>query len=98
MEVNGLSEIRVQQTDAEREFRKLFGRLRKKYNLGMHLKASIYEKVDDLIEIWREEGGKAVETVCRIKEKDIEDCYRRAIIDLNYFDKRKSEEQAYTPV
>lgn len=91
------SEIERQKPkEAEREFRQLYEKLRKKYNLEMHSKSSIYERVDDLIEIWRYEGEKIVETVSRVKEKDIEDCYRRAAADLIWYDKRKSEEKART--
>lgn len=94
MGMDGLKEIRVQPTEAEREFRELFKRLRKKYHLRMHLHSSVYEKKDDLIEIWREEDGKIVETVCRVKEKDIEDCYSRAVIDLEHYEKRMQEKEA----
>lgn len=85
----------LEMTEAEREFRALFRELRKKYNLGMHLQTSIYERKDDLIEIWRcDEEGKRVETVCRIKRKDIEDCYKIAIGDLRFYDKRRREKEA----
>lgn len=94
MGMDGLKEIRVQPTEAEREFRELFKRLRKKYHLGMHLSSSIYEKKDDIIEIWRKEDGRAAETVCRVKEKDIEDCYRKAVIDLEHYEKRMQEKEA----
>lgn len=94
MEVSRLKEIRVQPTEAEREFRELFKRLRKKYHLWMHLHESVYERQDDQIEIWRKEDGKKVETVCRIKEKDIEDCYRKAVIDLEHYEKKMRAKEA----
>lgn len=78
-------------TEASREFDRLYKELSVKYNLGMHTSSSIYERKDDLIEIWRWENGKRVETVCRIKEKDIEDCYKKAIVDLRWYDKRRRE-------
>ena len=83
----------LETTGAEQEFRRLFGRLRKKYGLWMHLHSSVYEKQDDLIEIWRMEDGRNKETVCRVKEKDIEDCYRKAVIDLEHYEKRMQEKE-----
>lgn len=79
-------------TEGEREFRELFWKLHKKYRLNMHLQESVYENKDDSIEIWREDGEK-VEIVCRTKEKDIEDCYRRAVADLQHYDKRQEEKR-----
>lgn len=76
-------------TEEEREFRELYGKMRKEYGLWMHLHSSIYEWEDDIIEIWRMEDGKNKEAVCRVKEKDIEDCYKKAIIDLKHYDLRK---------
>ncbi|MBD5550458.1 MAG: hypothetical protein HDQ96_04675 [Lachnospiraceae bacterium] len=93
IKVNGLEGIRVQQTEAEREFWKLYKRLRKKYHLTMHLSASVYEKRDDSIEIWRDEDGKRAETVCRIKREDIEECYEIAVLDLKFYEKRMQERE-----
>lgn len=81
--------MKLHMTEAEREFRELYGRMRKEYSLWMHLHSSIYEREDDIIEIWRMEDGRNKETVCRVKEKDIEDCYKKAIIDLKHYDLRK---------
>lgn len=80
-------------TEAEREFRELYGRMRKEYGLWMHLNASVFEWKDDIIEIWGREGGKK-KTVCRVKEKDIEDCYRKAVMDLKHYDWRKKSAKA----
>lgn len=77
-------------TEAEREFRELFRNLQKKYRLNMHLQASVYERKDDSIDIWRSEDGKKI---CSVREKDIEDCYKRAIADLQYYDKRQEEKR-----
>lgn len=93
MEACGLKEIQVQMTEAEREFRKLYLESRKKYNMRMHLTASVYENRDDSIEIWRMEDGKRMETVSRVKRKDIEECYGIAVLDLKFYDERKSREK-----
>ena len=89
IKLSGMNDIQVCQTEEEREFRKLYRELRKKYGLRMHLSASVYERNDDLIEIWRDRDGREAETVCRIREKDIEDCYRKAVIDLKHYDAKK---------
>lgn len=81
--------MKLHMTEAEKEFRELYGRMRKEYGLWMHLQSSIYERKDDMIEIWRMEDGRNKETVCRVKEKDIEDCYRKAVIDLKHYDLKK---------
>lgn len=93
MEACRLKEIQVQMTEAEREFRKLYLESRKKYNMRMHLTASVYENRDDSIEIWRMEDGKRMETVSRVKRKDIEECYGIAVLDLELYDERKSREE-----
>ncbi len=89
IKLSGMNDIQVCQTEGEREFRKLYRELRKKYGLRMHLHDNIYKKKDKVIEIWRDRDGRAAETVCRIREKDIEDCYRKAVIDLKHYDAKK---------
>ena len=97
MNVSGIKEIRVQMTKAEREFRELFRELGKKYGLSMHSRSSIYENRDDMIEIWREEGGKT-EIISRVKRKDIEECYEIAVVDLKFYDERKQRTGKHPPV
>lgn len=95
IKVNGLEGIRMQQTEAERKFWELFRKLQKKYHLSMRSRSSVYGKRDDSIEIWRDdEEGKRIETVCRIKREDIEECYEIAVLDLKFYEKRMQEKEA----
>lgn len=92
--INGLEKIQVYRSDAMREFQRLFGKLRKKYKLGMHSHESIYENEDSLIEIWRnDENGKRIKTISRVKRKDAEECYRIAASDLMMYDKWQQEKE-----
>lgn len=81
-------------TEEERRFRELYRRLRKEYGLWMHLYTSVYEEKDDIIEIWQMEDGKNKETICRVKEKNIEDCYKKAVIDLKHYERKMKAKKA----
>lgn len=79
-------------TEAEKEFNKIYGKMREKYCLKMHSGSSVYRNKDDFIKIWRvgEDGGH-IETVSSVKDKDIENCYKKAATDLEFYDRIKTE-------
>lgn len=54
----------------------------------MHSRFSIYD--DGLIEIWQYNGDTRTRAVCKIKEEDEVDCYKRAIEALENFEKDRS--------
>lgn len=77
-----------------RKFNEIYNPLRKKYNLRSHIHSSIYESEDDLIEIWEYNGETRGKCIVREKEKEIIDCYKRAIDDLkNYKQEREERER-----
>ena len=76
-----------------RKFYEIYRPLQKKYNLRYHMHFSIYESEDDLIEIWEYNGETRGKCIVREKEKEIIDCYKRAIDDLkNYKQEREGKE------
>ena len=68
------------------EFHSIYDPLRKAHNLRMSSHSSIYESEDDWIEIWEYEGERKKKLVVREKEKNIEDCYKRAIEELKSYE------------
>ena len=54
----------------------------------MHSRFSIYD--DGLIEIWQYNGDTRTRAVCKIKEEDEVDCYKREIEALENFEKDRS--------
>lgn len=76
-----------------RKFYEIYNPLRKKYNLRSHMHSSIYESEDDLIEIWEYDGETRRKCIVREKEKEIIDCYKRAIDDLKNFKQEREERE-----
>lgn len=73
-----------------KRFYRIFRPLQKKYKLQMHSYFSVYDEA--LIEIYIYEGEKRC-YICKFKEEDAEDCYSKAIRELERFrDTRKETE------
>ena len=86
-------EVRERRKEAGRELQKIYNKIGKKYGLWKREYSSIYENRDDLIEIWRFEGGKK-KYICRVKRKSIEECYEIAVLDLKFFEERMRAAEA----
>lgn len=50
----------------------------------MHSRFSIYD--DGLIEIWEYKGDTRTRAICKIKEEDEVECYKKAIQELKNFE------------
>ena len=77
-----------------RKFYEIYRPLQKKYNLRLHTHFDIYD--DGRIEIFEYEGEVRGKYVCRIKEKEDIECYRKAIQELENYRKEKSKYGANT--
>lgn len=88
-----IGEVRGHPAGVEREFRELYGKLRKKYGLEKHEYSSVYESRDDLIEIWGFERGKR-KCICSIRRRDIKECYAIAILDLEFYEEKMRAAEA----
>ena len=76
-----------------RKFYEIYRPLQKRYNLRSHMHFSIYEREDDLIEVWEYEGETCGKCIVRAKETEEIDCYKRAIDELkNYKQEREGKE------
>lgn len=64
-------------------FYRIYRQMQKKYNLHMHTHFSLYE--EGLIEIWTYEGGVRKRYICKLKEENEADCYRKAIRELERY-------------
>lgn len=76
------------------KFYEIYRPLQKKYNLRYHMHSSIYEKEDDLIEIWEYSGEIRGKCIAMAKEKKEIDCFKRAIDELENY-KREREEREH---
>lgn len=72
-----------------KKFYEIYRPLQKKYNLRYHIHFDIYD--DGLIEIWKYRGETKEICICRVKEKEDVDCYKRAIEYLKYYGKEREE-------
>lgn len=68
-----------------RKFYGIYRALQKRYNLRSHMHFSIYEKENDLIEIWEYNGETRGKCIVRAKETEKIDCYKRAIDELENY-------------
>ncbi len=76
-----------------KKFYEIYRPLQKRYNLRSHMHFSIYEREDDLIEIWEYKGETRGKCIVRAKETEEIDCYKRAIDELkNYKQEREGKE------
>lgn len=76
-----------------RKFNEIYNPLRKRYNLRSHIRSSIYESEDDLIEIWEYDGETCGKCIVREKETEIIDCYKRAIDELKNYKQEREERE-----
>lgn len=81
-------------TEVVREFYALYRPLQKKYNLRYHMHFSLYD--DGLIEIWEYEGETKKRCISIAREESDIDCYRRAIDDLQHYQRDKEEREHET--
>lgn len=70
-----------------KRFYEVYRPLQKRHNLRLHSHFSIYD--DGLIEIWEYKGEKRSKCVCKIKEENDIDCYKRATDELKNYGKEK---------
>jgi len=70
-----------------KKFYQIYRRLQKRYSLRMHSRFSIYD--DGLIEIWEYKGDTRARTICKVKEEDEVECYRKAIQELKNFERQE---------
>lgn len=77
-----------ERSEVLKKFYEIYRPLQRRNNLRMYSHCSIYEKDDAFIEIWEYEGEKKVRNICRAKEENEIDCYRRAIDALEAYGKK----------
>ena len=70
-----------------RKFYEIYRPLQKRNNLRLHSRFSIYE--DGVIEIWEYIGEQRSRCVCKAKEEDEIECYKRAIEALESYGKER---------
>lgn len=70
------------------DFYYIYRRLQKRYSLRMHSHFSIYG--EGLIEIWEYQGDTRKRAICRIKEEDEVEHYKKAIQELKNFEQYRS--------
>ncbi len=74
-----------------KEFYGLYALLSREYNVRIHTKFSMSS--DGLIEAWKYEGERRGECICRIREKEDIDCYKKATRILQRYKKEREEEE-----
>lgn len=79
---------------AVHEFYEVYEPLRKKYNLRYHSRFSIYD--DGYIEIWQYEGDVKKRLICKVKESDDAEVYKRAAELMRSFGKSQKEREQAT--
>ena len=78
-------------SEVVRKFYEIYRPLQKKHNLKLHTHFDIYD--DGRIEIWECEGETCVKHVCRVKEKEDIECYRKAIQELEHYRREKEKRE-----
>ena len=73
-----------ERSEVIQQFYRTYGRLQKRYSLRMHSRFSIYD--DGLIEIYEYKGDTRTRAICKIKEEDEVECYKKAIQELKNFE------------
>lgn len=78
---------------AVNDFYQVYLPARKKYNLRMDSSFSVTD--DGKIEIWRYEGERKAEKVCRIKVSEADDivCYQKAKQEIEDYVRKKEEQE-----
>lgn len=74
-----------------KKFEDIYRPLQDKYNLRSHMSFSTYK--DGLIEIWEYNGEIQGKCICKVSEKESIDCYKKAIVYLEDYARRKGEQE-----
>lgn len=73
-------ETRDEYAEAVHKFYEIYSPLQKRHNLRLHSHFDIYG--NNFIEIFQYDGEKRGKCVCKVKEDEAIDCYRRAAKQL----------------
>lgn len=72
-----------------KKFYEIYIPLARKYNLRSHMHFSVDD--DGIIEAWEYEGEIRGKCVCRVKEENDAECYKRATEELEYYKKERED-------
>lgn len=76
-------------SEVVRQFYEIYRQLQKKHNLRLRIHFDIYD--DGRIEIREYEGETCGKYVCKVKEKEDIECYRKAIQELEHYRREKEK-------